>query len=86
MVKAGEEFRYALVMKFMRTRPSIDKIWLTVVKAWGLMEIPTISFMDDHHMLIHMKTNVILCMDGQGKVELWKAIFFGCSNEQRSLM
>lgn len=56
MVKAAEEFRYALVMKFMRFRPSIDKIRLNVVKTWGLQEISTISFMDDYHVLIHMKS------------------------------
>ncbi|KAK3219917.1 hypothetical protein Dsin_013887 [Dipteronia sinensis] len=55
MVKAEEDFRFALVMKFMRYRPSIDKIRLSVVKTWGLTEIPTISFMDDYHVLIHMK-------------------------------
>ncbi|TXG59223.1 hypothetical protein EZV62_013796 [Acer yangbiense] len=55
MVKAEEDFRFALVMKFMRFRPSIDRIRLSVVKTWGLTEIPTISFMDDYHVLIHMK-------------------------------
>ncbi|XP_042959294.1 uncharacterized protein LOC122294521 [Carya illinoinensis] len=55
MTKAADEFRYALVMKFMKSRPSIDKIRLTVVKTWGLTEVPTISFMDEFHVLIHMK-------------------------------
>ncbi|KAK1577801.1 hypothetical protein Q3G72_024969 [Acer saccharum] len=55
MVKAEEDFRFALVMKFMRFRPSIDRIRLSVVKTWGLTEIPMISFMDDYHVLIHMK-------------------------------
>lgn len=52
MNKAAEDFKYALVMKFLRVRPSIDFIHLHVVNKWGLMEIPTISFMDDHHVLI----------------------------------
>ncbi|KAL6005451.1 hypothetical protein ACLOJK_006018 [Asimina triloba] len=55
MIKAADEFRYALVMKFMKTRHSIDKIRLTVVKTWGLIDVPTISFMDEFHVLIYMK-------------------------------
>ncbi|KAJ0088691.1 hypothetical protein Patl1_32423 [Pistacia atlantica] len=55
MVKAAEDLKFALVMKFMRVRPSIDKLHLHVVKNWGLIEIPQISFMDDYHILIHMK-------------------------------
>lgn len=46
MAKAADEFHFALVMKFMRTYPYIDKILLNVVKTWALNEIPTISFMD----------------------------------------
>ncbi|KAL5975299.1 hypothetical protein ACLOJK_031978 [Asimina triloba] len=33
MTKAADDFKYALVMKFMKTRPSIDKIRLTVIIA-----------------------------------------------------
>ncbi|XP_031287891.1 uncharacterized protein LOC116146622 [Pistacia vera] len=55
MVKVAEDLKFALVMKFMRLRHSIDKLRLHVVKNWGLIEIPQISFMDDYHILIHMK-------------------------------
>ncbi|KAK1578171.1 hypothetical protein Q3G72_028139 [Acer saccharum] len=55
MAKAAEDYKFAIVMKFMHARPSIDNIRFSVVKTWGLMETPTISFMDDYHVLIQMK-------------------------------
>lgn len=56
MTKAAEDFRYALVLKFLRSRPSIDVIWLAVVKTWVLLEIPTISLMDAHHVFIKLNS------------------------------
>ncbi|KAL6012411.1 hypothetical protein ACLOJK_002898 [Asimina triloba] len=55
MAKAAEDYKFVIVLKFMRARPSIDNIRLNVVKKWGLLEVPTISFMDDYHVLIQMK-------------------------------
>ncbi|KAI9184748.1 hypothetical protein LWI28_000754 [Acer negundo] len=55
MAKAAEDYKFAIVMKFMHARPLIDNIRLNIVKTWGLLEIPTISFMDDYHVLIQMK-------------------------------
>lgn len=49
------EMSKALVMKFLRVRPSIDIIRMHEVKKCGLKEIPTICFMDDHHVLVQMK-------------------------------
>lgn len=37
MVKVAKDFHFALVMKFMIVRPSIDNIQLAVVKTWGLV-------------------------------------------------
>lgn len=54
MAKAADDFKFALVLKFMRTRPSIDVIRNAVKKTWGLMEVLVISFMDDHHVLLQM--------------------------------
>lgn len=54
MSKAVEEFRFMLVLKFLRTRPSIDAVRLAIVKAWGLLAILTVSFMDDYHVLDQM--------------------------------
>lgn len=54
MTKVEEEFHFALVMKFRCYRPSIDKIRVSIVKTWELTKIPTISVMDDYHVLIHM--------------------------------
>lgn len=53
MAKTAEEFHFALVMKFIRNRPSIDKIRLNVVKTWRLNKIS--SFMDELNVLIYMK-------------------------------
>ncbi|KAL5983360.1 hypothetical protein ACLOJK_017444 [Asimina triloba] len=55
MMKAAEEYKFAIVMKFLRVRPPIDVIRLNVVKKWSLIETPMISFMDDFHVLIQMK-------------------------------
>ncbi|KAJ0103212.1 hypothetical protein Patl1_06268 [Pistacia atlantica] len=71
MVKAAEDLKFALVMKFMRVRPSMDKLCLHVVKNWGLIEIPQISFKDDYHILIHMKNE--------------RDFVHGCTREGRSV-
>ncbi|KAK2648879.1 hypothetical protein Ddye_016368 [Dipteronia dyeriana] len=55
MTKAAEEYKYAIVMKFLGVRPSIDVIRLNVAKTWSSVEILMISFMDDYHVLIQMK-------------------------------
>lgn len=52
ITKAADEQKYAIVMKFLQARPPIDNIRLHIVKKWDLTEIPTISFMDDFHVLI----------------------------------
>lgn len=54
MARADEDFCFTLVLKFLQSRPSIDVIRLAVVKTWGLLEIPTISFMDAHHVFIKL--------------------------------
>ncbi|XP_035544614.1 uncharacterized protein LOC118348003 [Juglans regia] len=41
MSKAAEDFRFAIVLKFVRMRPTIDDIRLAIIKSWGLLEIPT---------------------------------------------
>ncbi|XP_040996161.1 uncharacterized protein LOC121242352 [Juglans microcarpa x Juglans regia] len=54
MSKAVEDLRFALVLKFLRQRPSIDRVRLAIVKTRGLLEIPTVSFMDNYHVLVQM--------------------------------
>lgn len=56
MMKAIEEIRFALVLKFVHSRPLIDDIRLSMIKTWGLHEIPVINFMDEHHVLIIMQS------------------------------
>lgn len=38
MAKATKDHKYAIVMKFMQTRPTVDNIQLHVVKNWGFLE------------------------------------------------
>lgn len=64
MARAAEDFCFALVLKFLRSRPSIDVIHLAVVKMWGLLEIPTISFMDVYHVFIKLNS-------GRDFVHVW---------------
>ncbi|KAG6671289.1 hypothetical protein I3843_Q001900 [Carya illinoinensis] len=54
MNKVAEGFPFALVLKFICTRPLIDAVRLAIVKTWGLLEIPTVSFMEDYHVLVQM--------------------------------
>lgn len=55
MSKAAEDFRFTLVLKFLRSCPSINLIRTTIIKTWGLTKIPTMSFMDCFHVLIQMQ-------------------------------
>lgn len=50
-----EDFRYALIVKFLSSRPSIDWIRVTIVKTWGLLEVPVVSHMDALHVLVQMQ-------------------------------
>ncbi|KAG7970202.1 hypothetical protein I3843_07G070600 [Carya illinoinensis] len=43
MLKAAEDFQFALVLKFVRVRPTIDDICLAIIKLWGLLEISTMQ-------------------------------------------
>lgn len=56
MMKAVEDFHFALFLKFVRTRPAIDDIRLANVKSWGLLDIPMGSVMDDHHVLVKIQS------------------------------
>jgi hypothetical protein len=56
MKKAVEEFRFPLVMKFVHIRPMVDDIHLAIIKSWGLLEIPTVSVMNDHHVLVKLQS------------------------------
>lgn len=48
--KVVEDFMLALVLIFVCSRPLIDVIHLTVVKYWGILEIPIVSIMDDSNV------------------------------------
>ncbi|CAI9784432.1 unnamed protein product [Fraxinus pennsylvanica] len=52
--KLADDLRFTLVIKFLTTRPNIDELRREVVKTWGLKEVPTISFMDEFHVLIQL--------------------------------
>lgn len=56
MSKAAEDFHFALVLKFVRTRPTIDDIRRAIVKSCSLLNVPTVSVMDDHHVLVKMQS------------------------------
>ncbi|KAF5442885.1 hypothetical protein F2P56_035497 [Juglans regia] len=56
MSKAADDFRFAIVLKFVWMRPTIDDIRLVIIKSWGLLEILTVSMMDDYHVLVKMQT------------------------------
>ncbi|XP_035541717.1 uncharacterized protein LOC118344704 [Juglans regia] len=56
MSKAADDFRFALVLKFVRIHPPIEKIRRHIIKSWGLLESPTISFMDAYYVLLRLQT------------------------------
>lgn len=49
-----EDSKFALVLKFLSKRPSIDVLCLKIIQTWGFMEASMVSFMDDFHMLLHL--------------------------------
>lgn len=54
MDRAAEDLKFALVLKFLSKRPSIDVLRLKIIKMWGFSEVPMISFMDDYHVWLHL--------------------------------
>lgn len=54
MEKVVEDLKFALVLKFSIWRPPIDVIGQKVIKSWDFMEVPMISFMDNHNVLMHL--------------------------------
>ncbi|KAK1549214.1 hypothetical protein Q3G72_014050 [Acer saccharum] len=54
MDKAVEDLKHALVLKFLSSRPLIDVLRVQIIKTWGFSKVPMISFMDNHHVLLHL--------------------------------
>lgn len=54
MEKVVEDLKFALVLKFIVRRPPIDVICQHIIKSWKFLEVPTISSMDNHHVLLHL--------------------------------
>ncbi|CAI9777356.1 unnamed protein product [Fraxinus pennsylvanica] len=46
-----EDFRFALVLKFLSFRPNIDLVRAAVAKTWGLWEVLVVSHMDASNVL-----------------------------------
>ncbi|KAK3188863.1 hypothetical protein Dsin_028424 [Dipteronia sinensis] len=70
MERAAEDLKYALVLKFLSSRPSIDVLRVQIIKTWGFSDVPMISFMDDRHVLLHLanKKDYIHAWAREGKV------------------
>ncbi|KAF5445102.1 hypothetical protein F2P56_034180 [Juglans regia] len=54
MERAAKDLKFALVLKFLFARPSIDVLRRQIIQSWGLSEVPMISFMDNYHVLLHL--------------------------------
>lgn len=54
MEKVAKDLNFALVMKFSIWRSPIDDIRQQIIKTWGFLEVSTIRFMDNHHILLHL--------------------------------
>ncbi|CAI9769655.1 unnamed protein product [Fraxinus pennsylvanica] len=52
--RLAEDFRFALVLKFLSSRPNIDLVRAAITKTWGLREVPVVSYMDASHVLVKM--------------------------------
>ncbi|CAI9769525.1 unnamed protein product [Fraxinus pennsylvanica] len=52
--KLANDLKFAMVIKFLTTRPNIDELRRAVIKSWGLTDIPFISIMDVVHVLIQL--------------------------------
>lgn len=54
--RVADDLKFVLVLKFLSARPSIDVLRRHIIKSWGFVEVPMISFMDDFHVLLHLAT------------------------------
>ncbi|KAI9169549.1 hypothetical protein LWI28_013929 [Acer negundo] len=54
MERAIEDLKHDLVLKFLSSRPSIDVLRVQIIKTWGFSKVPMISFMVNHHVLLHL--------------------------------
>ncbi|KAI9195370.1 hypothetical protein LWI28_014229 [Acer negundo] len=70
MKRAAKDLKHALVLKFLSSRPSIDVLGVQIIKTWGFSEVSMISFMDNHHVLLHLanKKNYVHVWAREGKV------------------
>lgn len=70
MGRAAEDLKYALVLRFLSRRPSINILRRSIIKSWSFFEVPMISFMDDFHILLDLSNEgdyLHHCMHGRGK-------------------
>lgn len=52
--KVAEDLRFVLVLQVTFWRTSIDTVRQNIIKTWGFMETCTASFLDNHHVLLHL--------------------------------
>ncbi|KAL5981088.1 hypothetical protein ACLOJK_029008 [Asimina triloba] len=82
IMKAAEDYKFAIVMKFLRTRPSIDVIRLNVVKKWSLEEISMIRT-DNATLNRSRATCAGICVEIDLTIELVKGFPIVVSSTKR---
>ncbi|KAF5466244.1 hypothetical protein F2P56_016189 [Juglans regia] len=60
--KTAQPFRYSIVLKFLRQRPSLDAVRSFIRSRWGLSNMPVISAMQrPRHVFVRMANEVDFC-------------------------
>lgn len=62
MDQAVEDLKFTLVLKFLPSRLAIDVIRVQIIKTLGFSEVPMISFMDEFHVLLHLKNQKVIML------------------------
>lgn len=54
MDRVAKDLRFALILKFISVRPSIDVLRKQIIKTWGFAEVLMINFLDNYHVLLYL--------------------------------
>lgn len=75
---AAEDLKYALFLKFLSCRPSINVLQMIIIKTWGF----TVRFIDKFHFFFALPMRKTICMHTREKGELLTNASFACSTGQ----
>ncbi|CAI9786686.1 unnamed protein product [Fraxinus pennsylvanica] len=75
--RLAEDFKFALILKFLSFRPNFDLVREAIARTWGLREVPVVSHMDASHVLVKMKNEgdfLVAWAREVGSTTLWQRV------------